>query len=105
MPTCLASLDACFRTAAFPQRPLIEWISDDVGLNAASIALEAIAPMLTLPGCLAIVDERHEFHADAACCHWNTLSRLLLIRPERAASSTAGDQPQPICPPAFGDSQ
>ncbi len=87
IPTCLASLDALLPHGGLPTASLIEWVSDEAGLNAASIALKSIAPMLTLPGCLAIVDERHDFHADAARCHGIPLSRMLLIRPMRAASA------------------
>ena len=38
--------------------------------------------MLALPGCLAVIDERHEFHADAARSQGIPLSRLLLVRPQ-----------------------
>ena len=88
VPTCLASLDALLPRGGLPTASVIEWISGDIGVSAASIALNAIAPMLTRPGCLAIVDERHEFHPAAACCTGTALSRMLLIRPERTTSAT-----------------
>ena len=87
IPTGLRSVDQLLPQGGLPTASLIEWVSDDIGLYAASIALKSIAPMLTLPGCLAIVDERHDFHADAARCHGIPLSRMLLIRPTRAASA------------------
>lgn len=89
IPTGLKSVDKILPEGGLPTASIIEWVSDDVGLHAASIALKSIAPMLTLPGCLAIVDERHDFHADAARCHGIPLSRMLLIRPTRAASVPA----------------
>ena len=90
VPTCLTSLDALLPHGGLPTASVIEWISGDIGVSAASIALNAIAPMLTRPGCLAIVDERHEFHPAAACCTGTVLPRLLLIRPESATSATPG---------------
>lgn len=89
IPTGLRSVDQLLPQGGLPAASLIEWVSDDVGLHAASIALRVIAPMLTLPGCLAIVDDRHDFHADAARCHGIPLSRMLLIRPTRVASVTS----------------
>lgn len=86
IPTGLTSVDRILPHGGLPTASLIEWVSDDVGLHTASIALKSIAPMLTLPGCLSIVDERHDFHADAARCLGIPLSRILLIRPPRAAS-------------------
>ncbi|MDA1231271.1 MAG: hypothetical protein O2856_10900 [Planctomycetota bacterium] len=86
LPTGVTSLDAILPGGGLPAGSLIEWISEDAGMNAASIALKSIAPMLTLHGCLAIIDERHDFNADAARCHGISLSRILLIRPARTAS-------------------
>lgn len=87
--TGLRSVDKILPQGGLPTASIIEWVSDDVGLHAASIALKSTVPMLTLPGCLAIVDERHDFHADAARCHGIPLSRMLLIRPNRAVSGPA----------------
>ncbi len=87
VPSGLKSLDALLPNGGLPTASLIEWISEDVGLSAASIALKAIAPMLALPGCLAIVDERHDFHADTLRCHGIPLSRALLIRPAHVVSA------------------
>lgn len=86
LPTGLTSLDAILPHGGLPVGSLIEWISEDAGLNAASIALKSIVPMMTLHGCLAIVDEHHEFYADSARNHGIPLSRMLLIRPVHAAS-------------------
>ena len=85
IPTCLASLDALLPHGGLPAASLIEWISEDAGLHAGSIALKSIVPMFAMHGCLAIVDERHDFHAAAARCHGIPLSRMLLIRPAHAA--------------------
>jgi len=86
LPTGLTSLDAILPHGGLPAGSLIEWISEDAGLKAASIALKSIVPMMTLHGCLAIVDEHHEFYADSARSHGIPLSRMLLIRPVYAAS-------------------
>jgi protein ImuA len=90
--TGLASLDQLLPNGGLPTSSIIEWISDDPGQGAASIALRSIAPMLALAGCLAVIDERHEFHADCVRAQGIPLSRLLLIRPPRHTvdSSTAG---------------
>ena len=89
LPTGLTSLDAILPHGGLPAGSLLEWISEDAGLNAASIALKSIVPMMTLHGCLAIVDEHHEFYADSARSHGIPLFRLLLIRPVHAASGPA----------------
>ena len=86
IPTGLASMDALLPHGGLPAASLIEWISEDAGLNTGSIALKSIVPMFALHGCLAIVDERHDFHADAARCHGIPLSRMLLIRPAHTVS-------------------
>jgi len=83
VPSRLKSLDALLPGGGFPTASLVEWISEDVGLSAASIALTSIGPMLALPGCLAIVDERHDFHAETLRCCGIPLSRALLIRPAK----------------------
>ena len=83
LPTGLVSLDAILPHGGLPAGSLIEWVSADVGLNSASIALRSIVPMLKEHGCLAIIDERHEFYAEAVRCHGIPLSRILLIRPAR----------------------
>ncbi|MEZ6031912.1 MAG: hypothetical protein R3C17_02390 [Planctomycetaceae bacterium] len=90
LPTGLLSLDAILPHGGLPVGSLIEWISADVGLNSASIALRSIVPMLTQHGCLAIIDERHEFYAEAVRCHGIPLSRILLIRPARSADAAFG---------------
>ena len=85
IPSRLESLDALLPQGGIPTASLIEWISEDVGLCAASIALKSIAPMFTLPGCLAIVDERHDFYAETLRCHGIPISRALLIRPVKTS--------------------
>ncbi len=87
IPTGLESLDQLLPGGGLPTSAMVEWISDEVGHSAASIALRCVAPMLTLAGCLAVIDERHEFHANAAQAQGIPLSRLLLVRPQREADS------------------
>lgn len=83
IPTGLSSLDQLLPGGGLPTSALIEWISDDAGQATASMALRAIRPMLALPGCLSVIDERHDFYADAARAQGIPLSRILLIRPRR----------------------
>lgn len=64
-----------------PASGLLEWISEDVGQSSASLAFRTLVPMLALPGCFMVIDERHEFHADAVRSQGIPLSRLLLVRP------------------------
>jgi len=83
IPTGLNCLDRLLPGGGLPTSSLIEWISEDSGQATASIALRSLSPMLSLAGCLAVIDERHDFHADAARVQGIPLSRLLLIRPEK----------------------
>jgi protein ImuA len=91
VPTCLASLDAILPNGGLPSASIVEWISEDMGIAAASIALTAIAPMFTQPGCLAIVDECHDFYPGAVQCSGIPLSRMLLIRPPRSTAAVSVD--------------
>ena len=84
VPTCLTSLDNLLPNGGLPTGSIIEWISEDIGVSAVTIALKAIAPMFTQPGCLAIVDERHDFYPGATHNSGIPLSRILLIRPPRS---------------------
>lgn len=88
VPTGLADLDALLPGGGFPTASVLEWVSLHPGLSAASVALHCIPAFLKLPGCLAVVDPRHEFCAAAAETAGVPLSRLLLIRPVEAAEQT-----------------
>jgi hypothetical protein len=90
IPTGLSTLDRLLPGGGVPVSSLLEWISDDLGQAAASIALRSVSPMLSLPGCLTVIDERHDFHADAARAQGIPLSRLLIVRPKRHAETPAG---------------
>ena len=82
IPTGLNSLDRLLPGGGLPTSSLIEWISDDAGQAAASLALRSLSPMLALPGCLVIIDEQHDFFANAAVAQGIPLSRLILVRPQ-----------------------
>lgn len=92
IPTGLKSLDQLLPGGGMPTSSLIEWISDDLGQAAASVALRSLSSLLSLPGCLAVIDERHDFHASAASAQGIPLSRILLVRPHISAlaESTSG---------------
>jgi hypothetical protein len=79
--TGLKSLDGLLPGGGLPASGLLEWICEDVGQSGASLAFRTLVPMLALPGCLAVIDERHEFHAEAVRSQGIPLSRLLLVRP------------------------
>jgi hypothetical protein len=83
IPTGLRSLDQLLPGGGLPTSALIEWISDETGQAAASVALRAVAPLLSLPGCLAVIDENHDFHGNAAKAQGIPLSKILLVRPPR----------------------
>lgn len=87
--TGLTSLDRILPGGGLPTGSLIEWISEDSGQAAASIALRSLCPMLSLPGCLTVIDERHDFYAEAARAQGIPLSRILLVRPQRRTESAS----------------
>lgn len=89
IPTGLKSLDRLLPGGGLPTSALVEWISDEVGQTAASVALRAVAPLLSLPGCLAVIDERHDFHGNAAKAQGIPLSKILLVRPPRPTPEEA----------------
>lgn len=89
IPTGLRSLDQLLPGGGLPTSALIEWISDETGQAAASVALRAVAPLLSLPGCLAVIDENHDFHGNAAKAQGIPLSKILLVRPPRPAPEEA----------------
>ncbi len=87
VPTGIESIDSQLPDGGLPTASVIEWISDETGSSAASMALRSVIPMLTLSGCLAVIDERHEFNADAAQSLGIPLSRILLVRPPQSVRS------------------
>lgn len=82
IPTEIPALNAVLPQGGFPTASVLEWVSEYPGLSAAGIAMRCVRSFLELPGCLAIVDSRREFHAAAAEVAGISLARLLLIRPE-----------------------
>ena len=82
VPTGIEAIDSQLPDGGLPTAAVIEWISEEAGLSAASMALRSVIPMLAQPGCLAVIDERHEFNADAAQSLGVPLSRILLVRPQ-----------------------
>jgi hypothetical protein len=90
IPTGLSTLDQLLPNGGVPVSSLVEWISEDSGQAAASMALRSISQMLVLPGCLTVIDERHDFHADAARAQGIPLSRLLIVRPRRQPDAPVG---------------
>ena len=93
VPTGIEAIDSQLPDGGLPTASVIEWISEEVGFSAASMALRAVIPMLAQPGCLAVIDERHEFNADAAQSLGIPLPRILLVRPlpsARSLSATRG---------------
>ena len=53
------------------------------------MALRSVAPLLSLPGCLAVIDERHDFHGNAARAQGIPLSKILVVRPPRPTPEEA----------------
>ncbi|MFO0975041.1 MAG: hypothetical protein U0996_01520 [Planctomycetaceae bacterium] len=78
--TGLAALDEVLPGGGLPQGSVIEWISDEPGQSATSLALRCAAPFLAKPGCLAVIDEGREFFPASLEAFGIPLSRLLLVR-------------------------
>lgn len=89
VPTGLTSLDQMLPANGLPVSCVMEWVSSAPGLRTMSVALRCVSVLLQRPGVLAVVDERHEFHAAAASALGVPLSRLLLVRPPRSATGGA----------------
>lgn len=77
-------LDKLLPEHGIPSGSVVEWVSEVVGLRAATIALYSAAEFLKLPGALAVVDPLHSFHPQALAAPGISLSRLLLVRPGTA---------------------
>ncbi|MFN9718493.1 MAG: ImuA family protein [Planctomycetota bacterium] len=87
VPTGLSELDSILPGNGLPTASIIEWLGSRSGLFAGSIALSAVRSLLChRPGCLAVIDERHEFHVAAAISQGIPLSRILLVQPNLAPS-------------------
>ena len=80
--TGCVDIDAMLPEHGLPTSALVEWISEDVGQSAASVALTLSRGLLSQPGCLTVIDPMFQFHAAALCSTGIELSRLLLIRPD-----------------------
>ncbi|MEY2726488.1 MAG: hypothetical protein RLZZ458_2355 [Planctomycetota bacterium] len=79
-PTGLAGLDSLLPGGGIPSASVIEWISEQQGQSAGSLALRAAARLLQRPGCLAVIDEQQDFFPGVVETHGIALQRLLLIR-------------------------
>ncbi len=75
------SLDALLPENGLPAGSVIEWVSDEAGLRATSIALKCAARFLNKPGVLAVVDPVNDFHPGSVEHLGVPLSRLLIVRP------------------------
>lgn len=85
IPTELAPLDGILPQGGLPTASVVEWVSEQPGLSAGTLALRCARPFLREPGCLAVVDPWHEFHA--AVPAGISLSRILVVRPAPARPS------------------
>ncbi len=90
----LESLNALLPEGGFPTASLVEWVSEQPGLSATTIALNCIRSFLKQPGCLAVIDGHHDFHPLAAQAVGIPLPRMLLIRPGQHATPGLTEQPQ-----------
>jgi hypothetical protein len=80
--TGFPEVDVALPQNGLPTASVIEWISDQPGQLSASLALTLARGLLSLPGCIAVIDARHEFYPTAVCHSGIPLSRLLLVRPQ-----------------------
>ncbi|MCA9033567.1 MAG: hypothetical protein KDA91_00495 [Planctomycetaceae bacterium] len=76
-----SALNQLLPDGGFPTASLVEWVSDQPGSAATTVALNCLRPQLKKPGCLAVIDSRRDFYPLAAGSAGIPLSRLLLIRP------------------------
>ena len=97
----LESLNALLPGGGFPTASLVEWVSDQPGLSATTIAMNCIRPFLKQPGCLAVVDGRHDFYALAAqaagLSRLSGAASLTRAFPSASASSTSRSR-APVIP-------
>lgn len=98
LSTGFPDIDAILPQHGLPTGAVVEWIPDSDGQFVATIALSFARGLMTLPGCLALIDARHEFNPGAFGATGLPWSRLLMIRPgvagpadsDRSADSRAG---------------
>lgn len=88
------ALDRLLPESGLPSGAVIEWVSDEPGLRATSIALKCAAGFLQQPGAFAIVDSLNEFHPMSLEHLGIPLSRLLLVRPCDQPSTPLPSQAQ-----------
>lgn len=85
--TGLKVLDDILPGHGFSTGSVVEWISDQPGMFAGSIALSCIRPFLKMSGCLAVIDSHGEFYLPAAVARGIPASRILLVRPDHPSDS------------------
>lgn len=88
------AFDQLLPASGLPSGSVIEWITDEPGLRATTIALKCVAGLLKQPGALAVVDPFNEFHAMSLEHLGIPLARLLLVRPCATTSTTTTSQTQ-----------
>lgn len=89
-PTGLTALDALLPGGGIASGSVVEWLSRTPGQSATSLALRASAGLLSQPGCLAVIDESHNFFPAMAPLHNVPLSRILLVQPPPDTRNGAG---------------
>jgi len=88
------TFDRLLPESGLPSGSVIEWISDEPGLHATTIALRCAAEFLQQPGALAVVDPLNDFHPMSVEHLGIPLSRLLLVRPCAPSSAAISSQAQ-----------
>lgn len=88
------TFDQLLPESGLPSGSVIEWVSDEPGLRATTIALRCAAGFLQQPGAFAIVDPLNDFHPMSLEHLGIPLSRLLLVRPCHQSSASTPFQAQ-----------
>jgi protein ImuA len=77
----LPALDALLPDGGFRQGSLVEWLSEDSGSGAATLALLAARQAARDGGTLVVVDRQRLFYPPAAVRLKIDLERLMIVRP------------------------
>lgn len=84
VPTGLAPLDQLLPDGGFRLGTLVEWLSDESGSGALTLALLTASQILKSSGSLMVIDSQRTFHPPAAAGLGIDLDRTIVVRPNES---------------------
>ena len=80
--TGIEPLDGLLPAGGWERGTLIEWLADNEGCGAGTLAVISLRPLLSDGGTLVVIDVERDFYPPAAARLGIDLERMIVVRPE-----------------------